>query len=308
MILSLCGGVGGAKLALGLYRALPPDTLKVAVNTGDDFTHLGLEIWPDFDTVLYTLAGLADLDRGWGRSEESWTTLNALVDLGAPDWFQLGDKDLAVHLVRADALRRGESRLAIARDLARRAGVAADIFPATDPVATMLETEDGVLPFQDYFVRRRCAPAVRAVSHSGAETASPSRAFLDALHAPALRGIVIAPSNPLLSLGPTLAVPEAREALKAAPRPVIAVSPIVAGAALKGPAAKIMNELGIEVSPLGVARLLGDVIDCLVIDAADAELAGAVRATGIDCLVTETVMTDEADKVRLAKTVIDWLG
>lgn len=306
MILCICGGVGGAKLALGLYRSLPADTLKVAVNTGDDFVHLGLDIWPDFDTVLYTLSGLADTERGWGRADESWNALGAVAELKGPDWFQLGDRDLAVHLLRADALRRGNSHLDIARNLVRRAGVKADIFPATSPVSTLLETDEGVLAFQDYFVGRRSEPSVEGVIHEGAEDAAASPALLEALGDPALESIVIAPSNPLLSLGPIFSVPAVREALKAAPVPIVGVSPIIGGSAIKGPAAKMMAELGLDVSPVGVAALLRGIIDGLVIDHADAHLADAVRATGIDCLVTETVMVQEADKVRLAVEVVHW--
>jgi LPPG:FO 2-phospho-L-lactate transferase len=304
-VLCVTGGVGGAKMALGLYRTLPPDTLVAAINTGDDFTHIGLEIWPDFDTTLYTLSGLTDPVRGWGRIDESWEFLGALDALGAETWFQLGDRDLATHVVRTDALRQGASPGQIAARLATALGIRAHLVPASaTPIRTIIETEGGDLAFQDYFVRQRAAPSVTGLRYEGAAAANASVGVLDALGAPDLRGVVIAPSNPLLSIAPILAISGLRERLAAVPAPVVAITPIIGGAAVKGPTARNMAELGLEVSPIAVARLYRDLLDGFVLDETDAHLAPEIRALGMACHVTKTLMQSEDDKITLARETL----
>ncbi|HEX6005715.1 MAG TPA: 2-phospho-L-lactate transferase [Burkholderiales bacterium] len=301
-VLALCGGVGGSKLVLGLRDVLRADELTVVVNTADDFEHLGLHVSPDLDTVLYTLAGLSDPVRGWGRAEETWNFMDALASLGSETWFALGDRDLAVHVERTRRLRAGESLTSIVADMAARLKVAARIVPMTDgTVRTVVHTRDGPLPFQDYFVRHRCAPVVSAISFAGAPDARPSPAFVGAIEHPALTAVVIAPSNPYLSIDPILAVPGVREALEHAPVPVIAVSPIIRGKAVKGPTAKIMAELGIDVTPGAIARHYSGLIDGLVIDESDAGLATAI---GVPVTATRTLMNDVDDRRQLAREVL----
>jgi LPPG:FO 2-phospho-L-lactate transferase len=301
-VLALCGGVGGAKLALGLYKTLAPDELIVAVNTGDDFEHLGLHISPDLDTVLYTLGGFADLERGWGRADESWRFMEALRGLGGEDWFQLGDRDLAMHVERTCFLRSGRTLTAFAARAARAFGIAATILPMTDDrVSTIVETGEGALEFQRYFVERRCAPAVRALRFDGADRARPAAGLLAALARSDLRAIVICPSNPYLSIDPILALAGVRAAIANAAAPVIAVSPIIGGQAVKGPTVKIMEELGIPASSPAIAAHYRGIIHGLVIDQADrAELA----ALDIPALATATMMRDVADRMRLAEDVM----
>lgn len=301
-VLALSGGVGGAKLALGLSAVLDAGSLAVAVNTGDDFEHLGLHVSPDLDTMLYTLAGLSDPVRGWGRADESWNFMSALSSLGGESWFALGDRDLAVHVERTQRLRAGETLTSIVADMASRLKVAVRIVPMTDsPVRTVVHTRDGPLPFQDYFVRHRCAPVVTAVSFTGVAQARPSPAFVDAVADPGLRAIVIAPSNPYLSIDPILAVPGAREALERVRVPVIAVSPLIHGKAVKGPTAKIMSELGIDATPSAIADHYKGLIDGLVIDESDAASADRV---GVPVAVTRTLMNDLDDRRHLARAVL----
>src|SRR5580704_12409697 len=268
-VLALSGGIGGAKLALGLYRILPAGALTVVANTGDDFEHLGLAISPDIDTLLYTLASLDNLELGWGRRDETWTFMAALERLGGETWFRLGDGDLATHVERTRRLARGESLSAITDDFRRRFGIAARLLPASDdPVRTRLHTDEGWLDFQDYFVRRRCAPIVREIVFAGAETARPHPDILAALADPALRLVAICPSNPFISIDPILAVPGIRRALQDCPAPVLAVSPISGGKAVKGPTAKMMQELGLPVGAAAVARHYRDFLDLYVADEA----------------------------------------
>lgn len=301
-VLALSGGVGGAKLALGLSAVLNAGALTVAVNTADDFEHLGLYVSPDLDTVLYTLAGLSDPVRGWGRAEESWNFMGALASLGGETWFALGDRDLAVHIERTRRLRAGESLTSIVADMAARLQVAAQIVPMTnDPVRTVVHTRDGPLPFQDYFVKHRCAPVVTAVSFAGIAEARPSPAFVDAIADPGLTAIVITPSNPWLSIDPILAVPGVREALERASIPVVAVSPIIHGKAVKGPTAKIMTELGIDVTQSAIAHHYRGLIDGLVIDEFDAADADRI---GVPVAVTRTLMNDLDDRRHLARAVL----
>ena len=324
MILALAGGVGGAKLAAGLEAALDsPEDLLTVVNTGDDFEHLGLSICPDLDTVMYTLSGRANPETGWGLAGESWHFLEALGTLGGEDWFRLGDRDLATHVERTQRLRAGETLSRVTADLSACLGVPSRIAPMSDdPVRTVVETPDGDLPFQEYFVRRRCEPAVRGLRFEGAPAARMSAALEAALADPALEAVVICPSNPYLSVDPILAVPGVRAALAGCAAPVIAVSPIVGGRAIKGPAAKIMEELGVEVSAAAVAARYRDFLDGFVLDETDRALAAtiesegvAARSPGVDrdgdevqaavrVQVEQTVMRTGEDRTRLAAQVL----
>ena len=300
--IALCGGVGGAKLALGLNRVLAPGRLIVAVNTGDDFVHLGLHISPDLDTVMYTLAGLNNPETGWGRCQESWSFMAALEALGGESWFRLGDRDLATHVERSRRLAAGESLTAVCADFAQRLGIRATLLPMSDdPVRTLVHTAEGVLPFQQYFVRLRAEPAARGFSFEGAERARPNPALLAALAAPELELVVICPSNPYLSVDPILALPGLRAALARARVPVVAVSPIIGGAAVKGPAAKIMAELGVPPTQAAIARHYEGLIDGLVIDEADAGEAGDVT---LPLEITATRMVSLEDREALARRVL----
>ena len=301
-VVALCGGVGGAKLALGLYRVLPPDTLAVIVNTGDDFEHLGLHICPDLDTTLYTLAGLANPELGWGRREETWTFMQTLEALGGETWFRLGDADLALHVERTQRLRGGATLSAIMADLARRLGVEAAIVPVSDdPIRTQLTTSEGELAFQDYFVRRRCAPCVQAIAYQGAPAARLAPAALAALESASLEAIILCPSNPYLSLDPLLAVPPLLPAVRAARVPVIAVTPLIGKEAVKGPTAKIMRELGIPLTARAIAQHYAAWIDGFVLDRTDAAQAADFD---VPVHVTDTLMKSLGDRERLAREVL----
>ncbi|WP_323036359.1 2-phospho-L-lactate transferase [Pararhodobacter sp.] len=305
-VLTLSGGVGGAKLVFGLAQVVAGDDLIVACNTGDDFDHLGLRVCPDIDSVLYALAGLSDQVRGWGRKDETWTFMAALAGLGGPGWFNLGDGDLATHVLRTDLLRQGRSLGDVTLDLARRLGISAQVLPMSDDtVATIVQTKTGPLAFQTYFVRDQCAPAVTGFAFDGLPVARPHPRILEAMRA-APRAIVIAPSNPYVSIDPILHLPGMRDALTAARAPIVAVSPIVGGKALKGPAAKMMLELGRDVSVLGVARHYLGLIDGLVIDVQDAAFAPAIRDLGIAVHVAQTVMTDAESRAALARATLDF--
>jgi LPPG:FO 2-phospho-L-lactate transferase len=306
MIAALAGGVGGAKLAQGFAQILSPADFSVLVNTGDDFMHLGLYISPDPDTVMYTLAGLAERERGWGRTGETWHFMESLKQLGGESWFALGDSDLAVHIERTRRLKAGETLSAVIRGLSQSLGVTHEIAPMSDDaVRTRIVTDEGMLSFQDYFVRLRCEPEVRNIVYEGAEKAHPSAGFARLMHSPALEGIVICPSNPLLSIAPILAIPKVRAWLKARPVPVVAVSPIVGGKALKGPAAKIMHELGMRVGVLGIADYYDGLIDGLVIDRSDEHLIESMSALRV--FATDAVMHDDADRKRLATDVLSFM-
>ncbi len=304
-ILALAGGVGGAKLALGLAGVLPAAELTVAVNTADDFEHLGLSICPDLDTVMYTLAGVANPETGWGRCGESWTVMEALGQLGGETWFRLGDKDFATHIERTRRLRAGESLSSVTRDLAARLGVKPALVPMSDdPVRTMVTTDRGELAFQDWFVRLRCEPAVTSVRFAGATKARANPGLLDLAE---VRGVVVCPSNPFVSVAPILAVPCVPEALAATKAPKVAVTPIVGGQAIKGPAAKMLAELGHDVSALGVARYYKGWVDGFVLDAEDAGLARDIEALGLSVRVADTMMRNDADKRRLARQVLEFV-
>lgn len=302
LYLALCGGVGGAKLAHGLARELGPEQLHVVVNVGDDFQHLSLTICPDLDTVLYTLADVANPSQGWGRADESWKVLEEVEQLGGDSWFRLGDKDLALHLLRKMRLDAGWALTDVVADLARRLGISASILPVTDdPVRTHVETDTGYLAFQDYFVRRRCEPTVRSVHFVGAASARLNPRVEAILESPRLAGVILCPSNPYLSIAPMLAVPGFRERLRDTPVPVIAVSPIVGGEALKGPAAKMMVELGRIPSAAAIVEDYADFVDAVIIDGRDAELAKADSRLR----VTSTVMTSALDRRQLARYCVE---
>jgi LPPG:FO 2-phospho-L-lactate transferase len=300
-VLALSGGIGGAKLALGLSRVLPPERLIVVANTGDDFEHLGLAISPDLDTLMYTLAGLSDPERGWGRRDETWTFMTALAALGGETWFQLGDGDLATHVERTRRLAAGETLSAITEDFCRRLGIAARIFPMSDDrVRTRVRTPDGWLDFQDYFVRRRCAPEVSELAYNGATQARPHPAFMVALADPRLRAVVICPSNPYLSVDPILALPGVRDALKTRAAPVIAVSPIIGGRAVKGPTAKMMRELGLPVTAAAVAQHYDGLVDLFLVDHSE----GEITLPNMRVATAAILMTTLADREALAKAVL----
>jgi LPPG:FO 2-phospho-L-lactate transferase len=302
-ILALAGGVGGARLARGLAQVLGPDELAIVVNVGDDFEHLGLAISPDLDTVMYTLAGVVNPETGWGRAEESWNFMQALADVGGETWFRLGDKDLAVHVERTRRLRFGEPLSSVTADLCERFGIRHPVLPATDmPLRTRVRTDDGELAFQDYFVRQQCRPVVRGLRFADAEAARPSAPLARLLSSGRIGGVVLCPSNPWLSMAPLLAVEPLRALLGRVP--VVAVSPIVGGAAVKGPAAKIMGELGLPVSALGVVRHYGSLVQGWVLDAADAALHGAAAAEGATVVSEDTMMTTPEKAAAVARSAI----
>jgi LPPG:FO 2-phospho-L-lactate transferase len=302
-VLALAGGVGGAKLAEGLAQGLPASDLTVIVNTGDDFEHFGLTICPDLDTVCYTLAGLANPQTGWGRVGETQNALRNVETLGGPTWFALGDRDLGTHLERTRRLKVGDSLSAITTDFCRAWGVSVSVLPMSDqPVHTMVDTDLGELHFQEYFVARACEPRVRSFRFAGIESAKPAPGVLDAISAADI--IVICPSNPWVSIAPILAVPGIREAI--AKKSVIAVSPIIGGKALKGPAAKMFSELGIEPSALAVANYYGNLLRGFVFDEVDSTYSTAIRELGIMPLAAATIMQDRADRARLAGQVIEF--
>jgi LPPG:FO 2-phospho-L-lactate transferase len=303
-VLALCGGVGGAKLALGLYRALPPDALAILVNTGDDFEHLGLHVSPDVDTVLYTLSGKVDRERGWGRSHESWRFMDAARELGLEDWFLLGDQDIALHVARTQALRSGATLGKFTAGIAKRLGVTADIWPMSDqPVRTFVDTDRGWLAFQRYFVGERAAPAIRSIEYLGAAQARPAAPALALLASDALEAVILCPSNPWLSMAPLLAMPELRSALERCDAPIVAVSPIIAGTAVKGPTAKIMLELGLPVTAAVVAEHYRDLIDGYVLDRSDAALASTLP---MPTICTQTLMRSDADRLQLAHATLEF--
>lgn len=304
MIIALAGGVGGARLAVGLAARLPPRRLAFVVNTGDDFEHLGYTICPDLDTVVYTLAGLNNPGTGWGRADETWSFMETLAALGGESWFRLGDRDLALHAVRTAAMARGTRLSEVTQHIARRLGVRHAVYPMSEtPVRTRVKTAAGELAFQEYFVRRRCRPRATGFRYAGSRSARVPERLARQLHA-GVRAVVICPSNPYLSIAPMLGVPGLREWLARRRFPVVAVSPIIGGAAVKGPAAKLMREMGRRASALEVARYYGARVDGWVIDRRDAALAGAIEREGRRVAVADTLMTDRAASVRLAGEVL----
>jgi LPPG:FO 2-phospho-L-lactate transferase len=305
-VVALSGGIGGAKLALGLYRVLPPGALTVVANTGDDFEHLGLFVSPDVDTLLYTLAGIDNPETGWGRRDETWGFMAALETLGGETWFKLGDGDLATHIERTRRIAAGESLSQITDDFRRRLGIAARLLPMSDDrVRTRLLTEEGWLDFQDYFVRRRAAPVVREIVYAGAEQSQVNPGLFTALAGDDLEAVVICPSNPFLSIDPILSLPGVREALCHCGAPVIAISPIIGGRAVKGPTAKIMAELGFPTDAAAVAQYYADILDVYVADDTDAD---NVAGLSIPVILTRTLMLTLEDRETLARSVLAAAG
>jgi LPPG:FO 2-phospho-L-lactate transferase len=312
VLVALCGGVGAARMLSGLVRVVPPDDITAIVNVGDDMVLHGLHISPDLDTVTYTLAGMDNRDAGWGVAGESWAVMDELGRLGGEDWFRLGDRDLATHLFRTGRLRGGETLSSVTAELCRRRGIAVRLLPVTDdPLRTRVTLAEASslgpagteVGFQDYFVRLHHDVAVNGVRFEGAGSARPSQGVTESLEQ--ADTIVVCPSNPVISIGPVLAVPGVREILATRRARVVAVSPIIAGAALRGPADRLMAELGTEASVVGVARLYAPWAGTLVVDTADAERAADVEAEGVRCIVTPTVMSSPERAAELARVVVD---
>jgi LPPG:FO 2-phospho-L-lactate transferase len=303
LVVALSGGVGGAKLALGLSGVLPADELLVVANTGDDFEHLGLSISPDIDTLTYTLAGIDNPATGWGRRDETWSFMDSIGALGGEDWFRLGDRDLALHVERTRRLRAGQTLSEVTADICRRLNIGARIVPMSDDrVRTRVRSDAGWIDFQDYFVRQQCKPVVHELVFDGIEPARPQPEIVAALGSGNVRAIIVCPSNPFISVEPILAIPGMRDAIKASGAPVVAVSPIIGREAVKGPTAKMMRELGLEVSAAAVAARYGDLLDGYVIDNADADAVGNVRPR---VTVAKTLMKSIADRMALARVTLD---
>jgi LPPG:FO 2-phospho-L-lactate transferase len=300
-IVALAGGVGGAKLAHGLAQILPSGDLTVIVNTGDDFEHYGLYICPDLDTVCYTLAGLANPETGWGRVNETWNVMENAATLGGPRWFNLGDRDLGTHIERTRRLRDGQKLSQVTKDFCSAWGIQHAVLPMSDqPVRTIVETEEGDLAFQEYFVYRRCEPRVKGFRFEGVEAAEPAPGARDAIQS--ADAVILCPSNPWVSIDPILRV------LGHIENPVVAISPIVGGETIKGPAAKMYRELGIAPSALAVARHYCDLVTGFVFDEIDRRLEGEIRSLNMRTLVTNTLMKSHDDRKRLAMDTINFLG
>lgn len=300
-ITALAGGVGGAKLAHGLAQVLPPGDLTIIVNTGDDFEHLGMYICPDLDTVCYTLAGLANPETGWGRVGETWNTISNVEKLGGPAWFRLGDQDIATHLERTRRLKDGQSLSQVTRDFCKAWGIQHTILPMSDsPVRTMVNTNEGELAFQEYFVHRRCEPKVKSFRFDGLEAAEPAPGVREALES--ADAVIFCPSNPWVSIDPILNL------VKQIKKPVVAVSPIIGGKTVKGPAAKMFAELGIEPSALAVAKHYRTALTGFVLDNADSNIESVIKDLKINTCVTDTLMIQIADRTRLANDVLHFIG
>jgi len=304
-VVALAGGVGGAKLAHGLAQVLAPEQLTVVVNTGDDFEHLGFHISPDLDTVMYTLAGLANPETGWGLAGETWNFLEALGRLNGQTWFRLVDRDLATHVERSRRLWAGETLTEVTRALCAALGVRVTVLPMTDDaLQTMVQTDEGELEFQEYFVHQQCRPRVSGFRFDGLDSAAPTDAVIEALEA--AEAIIFCPSNPFVSLDPILALPGVRERVRQ--KNAVAVTPIVGGQALKGPAAKMLAELNLNVSPVTVAQHSAGLLRGFVLDSVDAALAPDLEALGLQVLVTDTIMRTESDRARLAQAVLNFVA
>lgn len=301
-IIALSGGVGGAKLADGLMRTANAIDLTLVVNTGDDFNHLGLHISPDIDTALYTLSDTVNLDTGWGRRDETWSFMQALKQFSSDTWFLLGDKDLAIHITRTQQLATGQSLSTITSALAKSLGLSVQVLPmSNDSVRTWLQTDMGELAFQHYFVREQCKPKVQHIEFRGAAQAQPAPEVLQALQDPNLGAIILCPSNPYLSIAPILAIPGMREQLRAAGVPIIAVSPLVGGQAVKGPTTKIMQELELPVSALQIVEHYAGLIDGFVLDQRDAHLADQIK---IPVAIIDTLMKTSEERIRVAEETL----
>ena len=303
--LALSGGIGGAKLALGLEHIFNSPKLMIAGNTGDDFEHFGLNISPDLDTLLYTLSGKSDLERGWGLANETWSFMKAMKEIGGETWFQLGDRDLAIHVERTRRLKEGERLSLITSSFCRKFGVKSHIVPATDDsLKTLVKTPKGILSFQHYFVRDQCRPKILGLKFEGLENAQPCPALEETLESSLLETVVVCPSNPFLSIDPILAVKGVREKLKSSNARVIAVSPIVGGDAVKGPTANNMRDLGFTVSAYTVAKYYSDFIDGFMLDKGDENEISRIESLGMQVGLADTVMTDLQSKIKLAEDVL----
>ena len=307
-ILAITGGVGGAKLCLGLGKILGSEELAFVVNSADDFRHLGLHVSPDIDTLVYTLSGTANTDTGWGRCDEGWLFMQALKDLGGEDWFALGDKDLAMHVERTRLLAEGRSLSEVTKHLASALGIEVPIFPMCDEsLRTLVRTDKGVLDFQTYFVRECCEPTVEGFIYDGADESRVSPALRAWLDETPPSGIILCPSNPYVSIDPILQVNGMRDLLKDCPAPVIAVSPVVAGQAIKGPTVKMMRDLGISNTAESVAAYYADFLDGFVLDTEDEGYAPGIRALGLEAAVTSTVMRSLDDRIALARDCLEFI-
>jgi LPPG:FO 2-phospho-L-lactate transferase len=307
MIVVLAGGVGAARFLEGLVQVVPQERLTVVVNTGDDRDFYGLHVSPDLDIVMYTLSGLVDEAHGWGIRNDTYYTMQQLTSYGNEDWFMLGDRDLATHIHRTNLLRQGKSLSEITDELRKKLGLPMRILPMSDQdVTTHIQTPVGLLHFQEYMVKRRCTDAVLDVVFVGASESRPAPGVLDSIKD--AEAILIAPSNPIVSIGSILAIPGIHDALHEAHGMVVAISPIVGGAPIKGPADKLMHGLNMEVSPVGVARCYRDFLDVLVIDNQDEHLLGAIEDLGIPAIATNTIMRNGAAKKALAQKVIEIAG
>ena len=303
--LALSGGIGGAKLALGLEHIFNSPKLMIAGNTGDDFEHFGLNISPDLDTLLYTLSGKSDLERGWGLANETWSFMKAMKEIGGETWFQLGDRDLAIHVERTRRLKEGERLSLITSSFCRKFGVKSHIVPATDDsLKTLVKTPKGILSFQHYFVRDQCRPKILGLKYEGLENAQPCPALEEALESSLLETVVVCPSNPFLSIDPILAVKGVREKLKISKARVIAVSPIVGGDAVKGPTANNLRDLGFSVSAYTIAKYYSDFIDGFMLDKGDENEISRIESLGMQVGLADTVMTDLQSKIKLAEDVL----
>jgi LPPG:FO 2-phospho-L-lactate transferase len=303
LVVALSGGIGGAKLVLGLSRVLPAEELLVVANTGDDFEHLGLSISPDIDTLTYVLAGLDNPVTGWGRRDETWSFMDSIGALGGEDWFRLGDRDLALHVERTRRLRLGQTLSEVTADICRRLGIGTRLVPMSDDrVRTRVRGDAGWIDFQDYFVRQQCRPVVHEVAFEGVAQARPHADIVAALRSSEVRAVIVCPSNPFISIEPILAMSGMRDAIKASGAPVVAVSPIIGGQAVKGPTAKMMHELGLEASAAGVAARYGDLLDGYIVDHADADGVGNV---GARITMAKTLMRTLHDREKLARVTLD---
>ncbi len=307
-LIAISGGIGGAKLCYGLDQILQPEQLRVIANTGDDFLYLGFYISPDIDTLIYTLAGVNNKETGWGREDETWKTHNVLGELGADNWFKLGDKDLALHLHRSKALKNGETLTSITQDIAERFKLKNIILPMSDHIIqTVVDTDKGSMPFQEYFVKESTTPKVREISFESKHPKT-TKEVLEAINDPELSGFLIAPSNPYLSIDPILSIDKIKQTIMHSNKPRVAVSPIIGRDSVKGPTAKIMQEMGLEVNVMTIANHYENLIDGLIIDNTDEEYIQAIESFGIKVKVTNILMHDNDDKTRLAEEAIEFLN
>ena len=305
--IALCGGVGGAKLALGLDHVLRPEQLNIVVNTADDFQHLGFYISPDIDTLLYTLSDLNNKEQGWGREDESWNFMAACETLGIESWFQLGDRDLATHVFRTQGYKQGLTLSEITKKISQQLQIKSTIIPMSDdPVSTVVNTDIGKLSFQEYFVKHSCSPRVSKIEFKDIDKAKASVEFDTLLNEENLKGIIICPSNPFLSIEPILSLHSIRQRLKDCSAPVIVISPIVNGQAMKGPTVKIMQEFNVACDVITIAKFYADIADGMIIDTKDAEYIKDIETIGIKTHTSNIIMNSLQDKTELAKEVVEF--